>query len=62
MAVVLLILLTGCVDQEKVKLEEDLSACQSMVVYLTCLNENDERFCNDWLCEQYPDALPCGGG
>jgi hypothetical protein len=30
-----------------------------MVVYLNCLDLNDQAFCNNWLCEQYPEAQPC---
>lgn len=58
---ILVILLTSCRTDELIKAKADLAACQTMVVYLLCLNENEESFCNDYLCEQYPDAEPCGG-
>ena len=54
-----LLILSSCVDQEKIKLKQDLAACQAMVVYLLCLNENDQIFCNEWLCERYPNATVC---
>jgi hypothetical protein len=56
---VVLLILSSCVDREKVQLQKDLAASQAMVVYLTCLSEHDQVFCNSWLCERYPDAVLC---
>jgi len=54
-----LLILSSCVDQEKLQLKKDLASCQVMVVYLTCLDTKEEVECNDWLCGQYPDAVVC---
>jgi hypothetical protein len=44
-----------------IECQRDLAADQAMIVYLTCLDLEDQAFCDNWLCEQYPDAQPCGG-
>ena len=49
--------LVSC-SQEK-KLRSDLAACQGFTVYLLCLNEQSEEFCNQKLCEQFPNAVVC---
>ena len=54
-----LLILSSCVDQEKLQLKKDLASCQAYVVYLHCLEENDQAICDEWLCSEYPDAVVC---
>ena len=56
----LTLLLTACVDQEKVQLQKDLEACQTFNLYLVCLQNQTESECARALCVRYPEAVVCG--